>query len=112
MIPKGLLRDTPPGAVIAVRVTPRASRSSFQGVLLKEDQPMLRIALHSPPIDGRANEELIAFLSRQLDLPRSKLEIIRGMQSREKLVRAIGISADELRETLLPIIRKLMPSSA
>lgn len=112
MIPKGLIRETSPGAVLAVRVTPRASRSNFQGVLLKEDQPMLRIALHAPPIDGRANDELIAFLSRQLDLPRSSLEIIRGLQSREKLVRTIGTSAEQLRETLLPIIRRLMPSSA
>lgn len=112
MIPAGLLRDTPTGAVLAVRVTPRASRSAFQGVLMKEDQPMLRIALHAPPIDGRANQELIAFLSRQFDLPPSSLEIIRGMQSREKLVRAIGVSAEELNATLQPLLRRLLPTSA
>lgn len=112
MIPNGLLRDTPPGAVLAVRVTPRASRSSFQGVLMKEDQPMLRIALHAPPVDGRANDELLAFLSRQLDLRPSSLEIIRGLQSREKLVRAIGVSVEELSATLLPILRRIMPTSA
>lgn len=112
MIPEGLLRDTPTGAVLAVRVTPRASRSSFQGVLVKENQPMLRIALHAPPIDGRANEELIAFLSRQFDLPPSSLEIIRGLQSREKLVRAIGVSAEELSLTLHPILRRILPTSA
>jgi uncharacterized protein (TIGR00251 family) len=112
MIPAGMLRDTPTGAVLAVRVTPRASRSAFQGVLMKEDQPMLRIALHAPPIDGRANEELIAFLSRQFDLPPSSLEIIRGMQSREKLVRAIGVSAEELSLTLHPLLRRLLPTSA
>ena len=112
MIPNGLIRDTPTGAVLAVRVSQRASRSSFQGVLVKEEQPMLRIALHAPPIDGRANEELIAFLSRQLDLPPSSLEIIRGLQSREKLVRAIGVSADELNLSLQPILRRLLPTSA
>jgi uncharacterized protein (TIGR00251 family) len=110
MIPAGLLRDTPAGAVLAVRVTPRASRSTFQGILIKEDHPMLRVALHAPPIDGRANEELLAFLSRQLDLPPSSLEIIRGMQSREKLVRTIGVSAKELSVTLLPILRRLPES--
>lgn len=109
-IPDGLLRDTTPGAVLAVRVTPRASRSAFQGVLLKENQPMLRVALQSPPIDGRANEELLAFLSRQLDLPTSSLEIIRGIESREKLVRTLGVSADELSITLLPILRRLLPN--
>lgn len=112
MIPAGLLRDTPTGAVLAVRVTPRASRSSFQGVLMKEEQPMLRIALHAPPIDGRANEELLAFLSRQFDLPPSSLEIIRGLQSREKLVRAIGVSAEELSLALQPLLRRLLPTSA
>ena len=112
MIPAGLIRDTPTGAVLAVRVTPRASRSSFQGLLVKEDQPMLRIALHAPPIDGRANEELITFLSRQFDLPRSSLEVIRGLQSREKLVRAVGISAEDLSHSLQPILRRLLPTSA
>ncbi len=112
MTPEGLLRDTPTGAVLAVRVTPRASRSSFQGLLMKGDQPMLRIALHAPPIEGRANEELIAFLSRQFDLPPSSLEIVRGMQSREKLVRAVGVSADELSLTLEPILLRLLPTSA
>lgn len=112
MIPAGLLRDTPAGAVLAVRVTPRASRSTFQGILLKENQPMLRIALHAPPIDSRANEELLAFLSRQFDLAPSSLEIVRGMQSREKLVRTIGVTVTELSLTLLPILRRLMPSSA
>lgn len=112
MIPAGLVRDTPTGAVLAVRVTPRASRSSFQGVLEKEGQRMLRVALHAPPLDGRANEELLAFLSRQLDLPISSLEIIRGLQSREKLVRITGLGADDLKELLQPILLRLMPSSA
>lgn len=112
MIPDGLLRDTPSGVALAVRVTPRASRSSFQGVLVKDGQPMLRIALQAPPIDGRANEELLAFLSRQLDLPVSSLEIIRGLQSREKLVRAVGVTTDELSVTLLPILRRLLSTSA
>jgi uncharacterized protein (TIGR00251 family) len=112
MIPASLVRDTPTGAVLAVRVTPRASRSSFQGLLVKGDQAMLRVALHAPPIDGRANEELISFLSRQFDLPQSSLEIIRGLQSREKLVRAVGVSAQELSQTLQPILRRLLPTSA
>ncbi len=112
MILAGLVRDTPSGAVLAVRVTPRAGRSSFQGLLVKEDQTMLRIALHAPPIDGRANDELIDFLSRQFDLPKSSLEVIRGLQSREKLVRAIGITAEELTHALQPILRRLLPTSA
>ncbi len=112
MVPAGLVRDTPTGAVLAVRVTPRASRSSFQGVLEKEGQSMLRIALHAPPLDGRANEELLAFLARQLDLPASSLEIIRGLQSREKLVRMTGLRMEELESLLLPILRRLLASPA
>jgi len=112
MIPAELVRDTPTGAVLAVRVTPRASRSAFQGILERDGQPMLRVALHAPPLDGRANEELLAFLARQLDLPPSSLEIIRGLQSREKLVRTIGLSAEELEALLLPILRRLLVSPA
>jgi uncharacterized protein len=96
MIAEMVIRDTPQGAVLAVRVTPRASRSAFQGVLEKDGQAMLKVALHAPPIEGRANEELLTFLARQLDLPPSTLEIVRGLQSREKLVRTIGVNAAEL----------------
>jgi len=112
MIPPGLVRETPTGAVLAVRVTPRASRSSFQGVLEKDGQTMLRIALHAPPLEGRANDELLNFLSRQLDLPATSLEIIRGLQSREKLVRMRGLQTEELEELLMPILRRLADSSA
>lgn len=112
MIPAGLVRETPTGAVLAVRVTPRASRSSFQGVLEKEGQTMLRVALHAPPIDGRANEELLDFLARQLDVPGSSLEIIRGLQSREKLVRMTGMSVKELESLLLPLLRRFLTAQA
>lgn len=104
---QSVVRDTPLGAVIAIRVTPRASRSKVQGILEREPEPMLKIALNAPPVDGRANEELLAFLSLKLDLPRSSLEIVRGLQSREKLVRTLGIAASEVAPRLHQMLSTL-----
>jgi len=45
---------------------------------------VLKIALAAPPLEGRANEALIAYLADVLDVPRSAIEIIAGQQSRNK----------------------------
>ena len=52
------VRDTQQGTVFEVRVQPRAKRTTILGVL----DGRLKIALASPPVDGRANEELREFL--------------------------------------------------
>jgi uncharacterized protein YggU (UPF0235/DUF167 family) len=47
--------------------------------------------LHSPPADGRANEELIALLSKKLDIPKSNLSLVRGSKSRDKEIEVSGL---------------------
>jgi uncharacterized protein (TIGR00251 family) len=44
------------------------------------------IKLHAPPVEGKANEELIRFLSEELDVPKSRLQIMKGAQSKIKIV--------------------------
>ena len=45
-----------------------------------------KIRLTVPPIDGKANESLIQFLSKQYDTPKSSITIIRWHTSRQKVV--------------------------
>jgi uncharacterized protein len=60
----------------------------------------LKIALTTPPVDGRANEACIEFLANLLDVPRSSVAIATGQSSRNKLMRVTGLSAEEVRRRL------------
>lgn len=46
--------------------------------------PVLRIRIQSPPVDGKANKALTAFLAKSLDLPKSKIRLTKGATSRIK----------------------------
>jgi uncharacterized protein len=84
------------GCVIAVRVIPRAKRSAFDG--LRDDRWLVRLA--APPVDGAANEALIALCAELFALPKRAVRIISGERSREKRVRLEGVSAEAAAERL------------
>ena len=75
--------------VISVRVIPRAAQSGVAG--RRGDAWLVR--LHAPPVDGAANDELIAVLARALAVPRRAVSIASGERSRQKSVRVSGIDA-------------------
>jgi hypothetical protein len=56
----------------------------------------LKLRLAAPAVDGRANAACIAFLAAAAEVPRRAVEITRGQQSREKVVRIHGISPARL----------------
>jgi uncharacterized protein (TIGR00251 family) len=80
-----LLKITKSGDVITfnIRVIPRSSKTEIVG----EHDGALKIKLKAPPVDGAANEELVRFLSKTLDIPRSNIGIIAGATSRTKKIR-------------------------
>lgn len=77
-----LARLAIPGTEIAVRVTPRASR---ERVLVEE--AAIRVYVTVPPEDGRANRAVQEALARALGLAKSRLTLIRGQTSRDKVFR-------------------------
>jgi uncharacterized protein len=90
----------PAEARIRVRVSPRAARSEItayrEGVLL--------VRLASPPVEGRANEELCRLLARRLRVGRRSVEVVRGARSRDKVLRVSGIEAETLERTLQDLL--------
>jgi hypothetical protein len=70
------------GLMIAVRVQPRASKAVVEDVR----EGVLRVRLTAPPADGAANEQLIKLMAKYLGVPKSRLAIIKGQASREKVV--------------------------
>jgi len=78
-------------ATVNVQVMPRASRAGVAGLL----GDAVRIRLTAPPLENRANEALVRFLSASLDVPRPSVAIIAGKRGRKKIVRVAGISRGE-----------------
>ncbi|MCZ0813123.1 MAG: DUF167 domain-containing protein [Pseudomonadota bacterium] len=69
-----------PGARIAVRVIPKASRAR-----LVEEAGAIRIYVTVPPEDGKANAAVQKLLAKALGLSKSRLILVRGHKSRDKL---------------------------
>ena len=76
-----------PAAAIDVRVIPRAGRSGFAG--LRDGALLVRLA--AAPVDGAANDELIALIARALHVPKRDITIVSGERSRSKRLRVANI---------------------
>ena len=85
------------GVTFAVRVVPRASKNQIVGV----HGDALKVRLTAPPVEGRANEALIAFLAKRLGVRKRQVEIVTGAASRRKMIRVSGLLAHEVGERLL-----------
>jgi uncharacterized protein (TIGR00251 family) len=70
------------GIAFKVHVQPKASANQSAGAW----QDALKIRLTAPPVDGQANKACIKFLSKQLKIPKSEIEIISGVSSRTKKI--------------------------
>jgi len=92
------LTDTPEGAILRLRIIPRAAKNAIQG----EYGEALKIRLCAPPIEGAANTALIKFLSKQLKIPRARIRILSGATARNKRVLLSDCSSSSIRPLLAP----------
>jgi len=83
---------------LEIRVIPRAGRSGFAG--LREGALLVRLA--AAPVDGAANDELIALLAKTLKIPKRDIEITSGERSRSKRVRIAGVDREHALAKLIP----------
>jgi uncharacterized protein (TIGR00251 family) len=77
---------------VAVRVQPGASKSRVVGRLGDE----WKIAISAPPVDGKANEALLALLGKLCGVPRSQVELLHGAGGRRKLFEIRGLDSDAI----------------
>jgi uncharacterized protein len=76
----------------AVRIHPRARQNAITG----EFGDALKLSLTAPPVDGKANTACIDFFAKLLNVTRSSVTIASGQNCRDKVIRIIGVNADEL----------------
>jgi uncharacterized protein (TIGR00251 family) len=90
----------PPCCRIAIKVIPNAPRNQITGWL----GPALKIKVHAPPLDGRANEALCAFLAGTFGLPIRAVTLLQGEKSRQKLIQICGLDLAGLKSRVSTII--------
>jgi len=92
------LREEAGGVALEVLVQPRASRTRVVG----EHDGRLKVQLAAPPVDGEANQALVAFLAEALGVRKADVSIARGEAGRRKTVRVAGAAAAAVAAALRP----------
>ncbi len=92
------LHDGKKGAAIAVRVTPRATKNQIVGAL---HDGTIKIHIAAAPTEGQANEELVAFLSGVLGVPKDRIEVVAGDMGRDKLVSVLDMDSETLHKKIV-----------
>ena len=100
-----MIRETPAGVTLAVRAQPGAKKTAITGVYGDGPDAQLKIAVHAPPLEGRANQALIAFLSDFFSLSRSSVELISGELSRSKVFLLRGTNLKQANAALAKVIK-------
>lgn len=92
------LRADGDSVVLTLHIQPGAKKTEVAG----PHGEALKIRLAAPPVDGKANAELIRFLAAILHVPRKSVELLSGDSARAKRLRVNGISLDAARTQLWP----------
>ncbi len=79
--------------LLCLYVQPKASRTKIVGLF----DGCLKIAVAAPPVDGKANEAVVKFLAKKLQIPRKNIVLKTGAQSRRKKFVVKSIDVDTVR---------------
>lgn len=71
---------------ISIKILPRSSKNEIKRLT----ESSYRIKITAPPIDGAANELLIALLSDYFSIPKNRIQLLRGYRSKNKVVKILG----------------------
>jgi uncharacterized protein (TIGR00251 family) len=91
-----MLRETPSGVELTVRVIPRARKTGIAGT--RGDALLVRLA--APAVEGAANKALVEFLATLLKLPRRSIQLVAGDHARQKRLLISNLSVEAVRSRL------------
>ena len=85
-----------PSCTLDLKTIPNAPRDEIVDWLGEA----LKVKVHAPALEGRANDALLKFLAEKLGRPRRTITLIRGDKSRHKVVRVDGLTLAEIKTRL------------
>jgi uncharacterized protein len=94
-----LRRDANGSVVVRVHLVPNASSTQIDGL----HDGALKLRLHAPPVDGKANAALVRWLATALNVARTDVELLRGHTARRKELRVSARAATHARWTALQV---------
>jgi len=86
--------------VLSLYIQPKSSRDRIAGL----HDGAVKINITAPPVEGKANKRVIAFLSRLLKIPKSSITIMSGLQGRKKKVVICGSDSGRIRRIIEPFL--------
>jgi hypothetical protein len=92
------LHDGKRGSALAVRVTPRSSRNQIVAVL---SDGTIKVHIAAPPVDDKANAELVTFMADVLGIAKSRVEIVAGETGRDKLLSILDMDVETAHQRIL-----------
>jgi uncharacterized protein (TIGR00251 family) len=84
------------GVLLSLHIQPGAKKTEVVG----PHGDALKIRLAAPPVDGKANDALVAFVADKICIRRTAVELVSGQTSRAKRLRVTGVAADAARQAL------------
>ena len=76
-----MIKELKEGLIINIRVSPNASKNE---IIISDD--MIKLKITTQPLEGKANKAVIELLSKQLKVPKSNFEIVKGQTSKDKTI--------------------------
>ncbi|WP_297523770.1 DUF167 domain-containing protein [Thermococcus sp.] len=89
------LKETKEGALLLIYVQPKAKKNAIEGI--DEWRGRLKVKIKAPPVEGKANKEVVKFFSKLLG---AEVAIVRGETGREKDLLVRGLGAEDVRKRL------------
>jgi uncharacterized protein len=89
------------GLLLAIRVVPNARKNEIAGF---QEEGRVKIRLQAPPVEGRANQALVKFLAKVLQVPASSITIAAGSGSRDKLVSIQNLDSETANQRIINLI--------
>jgi uncharacterized protein (TIGR00251 family) len=92
------------GAALTIRVTPRARKTEIGGVL---EDGTVRVRIAAPPVEGKANKALVAYLADILGVRKNRIEIVAGERGLDKIVSVEGMAAADVEERIRTLFEEM-----
>ena len=90
------IRASLDGVEVAVHVQPRSKKNEISGI----HGESLKLRVTAPPVDDAANQAVKEYFARLLGIPKSRVQILSGLRSREKAILIRGVSLSQVQAAI------------